>query len=78
MANSEGITAKDVEGKPVIGLLDNKWRQRRVTVYDHPTNPDMVISVGQPYDNSEAIVCVEPREEYTRVINLYPKTAIYE
>jgi hypothetical protein len=80
MANSENITLETVKGKPVIGRLKNNWRQRDVTVYDHPTNPNMVVSVGVPFGSSEkdAVVCVEEREAFARVINLYPKTATYD
>lgn len=79
--NSEGITsAYTLTAKP-IGFLNNKWRQRQVTVYDHPTDPAKVVSVGIPYGaerkRSGWVVCVEPRADYERVISSYPKVVVY-
>lgn len=76
--NSENITIETIKGKPVIGLLKNNWRQRHVTIYDHPTNPEMVVSVGVPFNNTEQIVCVEERTAYARVISRYPETVTYD
>ena len=74
MASADGPEPKT----PVIGRLRNDWRQRHVTVYDHPTDPDQVISVGVPFDGSKPIVCEEPRSAYREVIAHYPKLYVYK
>ncbi len=62
----------------VIGILRNNWRQRLVTIYEIGDEPDKVLTVGDPFDGSKSIVCVENRADWKRVINLYPKTAVYD
>jgi hypothetical protein len=51
---------------PVIGKYKNNWRQRRVEVYKHKSNPSLVLSVG--YGFGEALgniyVCEERLEAY--------------
>ena len=80
--NNEGFTQHI--STPKIGVLLNKWRQRLVFVYEHPTDKNLVVSVGYPTDTDqnptkgEPIVCVEPRRDWARAISAFPKTAIYE
>ena len=68
----------EIPKTPPIGRLKNNWRRRHVLVYDHPDDPDKVISVGVPFDGGPDVVCEEPREAYARVIAAYPKTVTYD
>ena len=64
MSNYEGITWDMAKHYLLYGVFNNNWRQRRVEVRKHPTDPTKVVSVGHPFDNSEPIVCVESRDHY--------------
>lgn len=57
-----------VENLPRLWEFINKWRQRRVVVYWHPSKADRVLTIGWPYDNSRAIICDEPIECYHKMI----------
>jgi hypothetical protein len=61
--NDEGITIDDVKNYKLLGAYNNYWRKRRVEVYEHPSDPSKIVTVGYPMPNneihSEPIVCVE-------------------
>lgn len=63
MANSHGITAKEVPQYPLLGTFNN-WRRRRVQVREF--DETHVLTVGIPFDASEPVICVEPRDVYQR------------
>jgi len=63
---------------PPIGRLWNNWRKRDVIVYDHPTEKDMVVTVGFPYNGGEPVVCNELRANWRRVIEMFPEVAEYD
>lgn len=62
-------------GEPLF-MIENNWRRRKVIVWTHPVNPDMVISVGYPHDFSMPIVCEENRADYCRQFELMEKEGI--
>jgi hypothetical protein len=79
--NTEGITLETIKDRPIIGKLRNNWRGRMVDVYDHPSDPSKVVSVGRPIDPkgpAEPIVCVESRADYYYVIRMFPRTFVYD
>lgn len=78
VANSEGFTVENTENLPVVGILINNWRKRRVNVHSHPTDCAKVISIGYPMDGGEPVVCVESVEEYERVLLSYPSAVVYD
>ena len=68
----------EIPTTPVIGRLDNKWRRRKVSVHEHPSDPTRVISVGLRYDGGDPVVCEEPRCYYEREIKAFPRELIYD
>lgn len=85
MSSGSGKKRKEEQGDtvrlpttPVIGRLNNKWRQRRVVVHEHPTDPGMVVSVGYPYGGGNPVVCEEPRSYFEREIKAFPRELIYD
>lgn len=46
--------------------VKNEWRQRMVEVYQHPTNPGQVVSVGVPFTcaDTAAIIAAEDRSGF--------------
>jgi hypothetical protein len=54
---------------PILCIINNKWRERIVTVYAHPINPEMVISIGVPFDpRREVVPCEETLVAWRREI----------
>ena len=51
-----------------IGYFVNKWRQRTVAVFEHPTDPDLIVSVGRPFDGSDPIECEEKRKDWSATL----------
>lgn len=49
-----------------IGTYRNNWRERDVTLYEHPTDAARVISVGVGIHNGKEVVCDESRADYRR------------
>lgn len=64
-------TLMNTRGK-LVGMRNN-WRQRVVTVHEHPADPDLVVTVGMPFDGGELIVCVETRAEWAATIAAFPR-----
>ena len=71
MANSEKITLVIAEQLPLLGSFKSNWRRRDVTIHDHPERTEDVVSIGRPFDGSEAIVCVEHRSAYHNEIGRF-------
>ena len=46
-----------------LGRFINTWRSRTVAVYEHKNDPTKVITVGQPFDGSTPVVCIEDFDE---------------
>lgn len=53
--------------KPLF-WVNNKWRERWVSVHPHPSDNSLLITVGRPIADpySEPIVCEEKREDWGR------------
>ena len=61
-----GLNTVRAEGRR-LGSFVNGWRNRRLTLYEHPTSTTLVISVGEFLDGSETVVvCVEDFSCYSR------------
>lgn len=60
--------AKPIEKGKYIGRMVNKWRQRMVAVYEHPTDTTKLVTVGRPFDGSAPIECVENRTDWTATL----------
>lgn len=52
-----------------IGTFDNRWRERKVDIYEDPNNADMVYTIGYGYSEGFSD-CVYPTYESR---NLYKK-----
>lgn len=49
-----------------VGTFRNNWRERIVTLYEHPTDPKMVVAVGVGIHNNKEVVCEEAKTDYPR------------
>lgn len=71
------IDPEDLKGT-YLGIFVNKWRQRTVTVYEHISDPTLLITVGRPFDGSKAIVCVEPRRDWEATLTKMKAAVVQE
>ena len=65
--NHTPYTLETIKGFCFLMMLDNKWRQRKVSVYQHPLFHDRVITVGVPFDGGGAIICDENKSLWPRL-----------
>lgn len=50
-----------VDLKKPIGTFTSNWRLRHVLIYDHPTNPDLVLTIGKGFKGGSDCTVIEPR-----------------
>lgn len=75
--NNTQFTLEQVERFKRIGETINKWRGRRITLYEHPEFPDHVISDGITFDNSMRVICQEPRTDWTTALDYIAHGKVY-
>ena len=63
---NNSVTGKkeEVEVTEKIGHLKNNWRRREVGIWEHPTNPDWVVTIGKGFDGGSDAFCIEKKEEW--------------
>lgn len=66
--NNTPYTPEQIQEQPVVGRVTNKWRERNITLYEHPENPENVISVGKSFCGNKIVVAVEKRTAWNRAI----------
>ena len=51
-----------------IGKFINRWRQRTVLVYRHPSDATLLVTVGQPFGGGSVVECVESLADYSATL----------
>lgn len=69
VVNNTNWSLEDISRMPLLATMKNNWRQRLVRIYQHPKHQEYVISVGEAYDGSQKIVCVESLGCYATAID---------
>ena len=64
--NRTPFTADEIREFTVLKYVRNEWRQRNITLYQHPTEEDKIVSAGLSFDQTQVVVCVETKEEWAR------------
>jgi hypothetical protein len=62
--NQTSFTPEDVATMSLLVKIRNLWRQRVVYVYQHPTDPESVVSHGIAFDETWENYCVEPKSAF--------------
>jgi hypothetical protein len=79
--NDECFNSENTKPLERIGTLKNNWRGRLVEVYQHPTMSDKVVTIGKPFEPTELIdpdiICVENKADYQSIIDIFPRTKVY-
>lgn len=62
--NHTPFTVAQILALPTMFTVKSYWRQRNVTVYEHPSDADKVVSVGISFDQRTVVIAEETREEW--------------
>jgi hypothetical protein len=73
-----GWELDDVRKLDTIGFQNNQWRQRNVTVYQHPINADKVVTVGESFDDTKVFICEEYKDDWKNCIRKFPRTDVFQ
>jgi hypothetical protein len=71
--NHTKFTQEEIQNFPLLFTVKNKWRQRNVSIYKHPTDEKSVILVGFNFDGSKMVVVEEDKECWRAFINQLDK-----
>jgi hypothetical protein len=70
--NNTTLSTEGIAQLILIGKTISTWRKRRVTLYEHPTDPDRVISIGVTYGRSARtamqVIADEPRSQWAAAL----------
>lgn len=71
IVNTSDITPEQIKTLVRLGGFMNYWRERKVDVYVHPTEPDQkVITTGYNAKSDTLFICTEPRSDWAgRIAN---------
>tara|TARA_R100001244_G_C5094592_1_gene117249 strand:- start:132 stop:395 length:264 start_codon:yes stop_codon:yes gene_type:complete len=50
----------------LLKVVKSEWRQREIKLYEHPTDQDKIISMGEKWDQTELIIVEETRQDWFR------------
>jgi hypothetical protein len=62
--NNTSWTPDQIKGFGYIGRTVNKWRGRSVALYNHPSDPARVISIGVTFDGDVVVIADESRSDW--------------
>jgi hypothetical protein len=78
--NNTPFSLDEIAKFAVLGETVNKWRQRNITLYQHPTETDMVVSVGTIFgqlDYSMTVIAVEPKDAWATALDYAAHGKVY-
>jgi len=70
--NNTGLPLETIEALTVLFTVTNKWRERNIRVYKHPTLPGKLISVGVSFDLRTTTVCEETEDQWQYELDELP------
>ena len=60
-----------------IGHTASDWRQRSIALYEHPTDPALLISFGTTYDRTMQVIAIEPRSAWATALDYIAHGKVY-
>jgi len=75
--NNTPYDADTLAALPVLGETVNLWRQRRITLYAHPSDPERLISIGYNYDHRLVVIADEPRSAWATALDSIAHGRVY-
>lgn len=62
--NNTQFSIEEVEAKPILFIVMNKWRQRNIAVREHPTDPERCTSDGVSFDGKMRVIADDSRKDW--------------
>jgi hypothetical protein len=75
--NNTSFTYEEITKFKRLAITINEWRQRNITLYQHPNDPERVISVGVTFNNSMIVVADEAKTLYQTALDYAKRGKIY-
>lgn len=75
--NNTPFNLDTIAGFVKLGNTVNKWRQRNVTLLQHPTEPNNVVSVGTTFDQSMQVIAVESKDAWIKALDYASRGKVY-
>ena len=75
--NNTPYDADTLATLPVLGETVNMWRQRRITLYAHPSDPARVISIGRTSDGRTIVIADEDRASWATALDYIAHDKVY-
>jgi hypothetical protein len=69
VANRTIYTLEEIAKFPVLATTTSNWRQRNITLYQHPIHADSVISVGITFDGTLTVVAEELKDQWATALD---------
>lgn len=67
--NNTSFSLDQIWEMKVIGQTSSSWRGRIITLHQHPSQADRVVSVGTTFDSKMVVVADEPKTDWANVLN---------
>ena len=71
--NNTTFAEEQIKSHEKIGFFKNNWRQRNVSLYAHPDNDEVVITIGEDYDGAKTIIVAETKVLLKQYIGTFNK-----
>ena len=75
--NHTTFTMKEIVELQALGTTVSKWRGRDITLLQHPTDADSVVSVGVTFDHTSIIISVESKNEWATALDYAAHNKVY-
>lgn len=75
--NNTQFSIEEILRMSVIGNVVSKWRQRNITLRQHPTKEDHVVSVGVTFNETVMVLSEEPKCAWTVALEYASRGKVY-
>jgi len=76
--NNTNLTEQQIVNLPLLGKTINNWRQREITLLQHPEHLDRVISVGHSFDGKQIVIADEEKSAWATALDYAANGKVYE
>jgi len=75
--NNTQFTLEQIQQFPVLGTTVNKWRERNITLHQHPHDENMVVSVGVTFDRNMTVISEETKQDWVTALDYAAHGKVY-
>ena len=69
ICNRTDMSVEDIVKLTVLKTVDNQWRSRHITLFQHPQHESKVISVGKSYEGELCVICCDDKAAWRRELS---------